>query len=52
VLNPQGRSCSLSGWHRRLLSLGRLDPKATRLELTFESWPPHLLDHLFRLQER
>jgi hypothetical protein len=52
VLNLQGRSRSLSAWHRRLFSLGRLDPKATRLELTSETSPHHLMDELFELQER
>jgi hypothetical protein len=52
VLNLQGRSRSLSAWHRRLFSLGRLDPKATSLELTSETSPQHLMDELFELQER
>ena len=52
VLNLQGRSRSLSAWHRRLFSLGRLDPKTTRLELTSETSPHHLMDELFELQER
>jgi hypothetical protein len=52
VLNLQGRSRSLSAWHRRLFSLGRLDPKTTRLELTSETSPQHVMDELFELQER
>ena len=52
LLNLQGRSRSLSAWHRRLFSLGRLDPNATRLELTSETSPQHLMDELFELQER
>jgi|GEM_PF-2159276 len=52
VLNLQGRSRSLSAWHRRLFSLGRLDPKATSLELTSETSAHHLMDELFELQER
>jgi hypothetical protein len=52
LLNLQGRSRSLSTWHRRLFSLGRLDPKATSLELTSETSPQHLMDELFELQER
>jgi hypothetical protein len=52
LLNLQGRSRSLSAWHRRLFSLGRLDPKATCLELTSETSPQHLMDELFELQER
>ena len=52
LLNLHGRSRSLSTWRRRLFSLGRLDPKATRLELTSEKSPHHLMDELFELQER
>ncbi|MGH7761489.1 MAG: hypothetical protein ACREOY_08750 [Candidatus Dormibacteraceae bacterium] len=52
LLNLQGRSRSLDGWHRRLFSLGRLDPKATRFELASETSPQHLMDELFELQER
>jgi len=52
LLNLQGRSRSLSAWHRRLFSLGRLDPNATRLDLTSETSPQHLMDELFELQER
>ena len=52
LLNLQGRSRSLDAWHRRLFSLGRLDPKATRLDLTSETSPQHLMDELFELQER
>jgi hypothetical protein len=52
LLNLQGRSRSLSAWHRRLFSLARLDPRATRLELSSEKSPDHLMDELFELQER
>ncbi|MGH7764789.1 MAG: hypothetical protein ACREOM_10285 [Candidatus Dormibacteraceae bacterium] len=52
LLNLQGRSRSLDAWHRRLFSLGALDPKTIRLELTSETSPQHLMDELFALQER
>lgn len=52
LLNLQGGSRSLSGWHRRLFSLGRLDPRATRLELSRQKSPEQLMDELFELQER
>ena len=52
LLNLQGRSRSLSAWHRRLFALGRLDPKATRLDLTSETSPQHLMNELFELQQR
>lgn len=52
LLNLQGRSRSLSAWHRRLFSLGRLKPEAIRFELNSESSPQHLMDRLFELQER
>ena len=51
LLNLQGRSRSLSAWHRRLFALGRL-PNATRLELTSETSPQHVMDELFELQGR
>ena len=52
LLNLQGRSRSLSAWHRRLFALGRWEPKATRLELASETSPQHLIDELFELQGR
>jgi hypothetical protein len=52
LLNLQGRSRSLSAWHRRLFSLGRLKPEAIRFELNSESSAQHLMDRLFELQER
>ena len=51
LLNLQGRSRSLSAWHRRLFSLGRL-PNATRLDLTSETSPQHVMNELFELQQR
>jgi len=42
LLNLQGRSRSLSAWHRRLFSLGRL-PNAS---------PQHVMNELFELQQR
>ena len=51
LLNLQGRSRSLSAWHRHLFSLGRL-PNATRLDLTSETSPQHVMNELFELQQR
>lgn len=51
LLNLQGRSRSLSAWHRRLYSLGRM-PKATRLDLISETSPRHVMDELRELQQR
>jgi hypothetical protein len=51
LLNLQGRSRSLAAWHRRLFSLGRL-PNATRLDLTSETSPQHVMNELFELQQR
>ena len=51
LLNLQGRSRSLSAWHRRLYSLRRM-PKATRLDLISETSPRHVMDELCELQQR
>ena len=51
LLNLQGRSRSLSAWHRRLHSLGRM-PKATRLDLTSETSPRHVMNELIELRQR
>jgi hypothetical protein len=51
VLNLQGRSRSLSAWHRRLYSLGRM-PNATRLDLTSETSPRHVMNELIELRQR
>ncbi len=50
LLNLHGRSRSLAAWHRRLFSLGRL-PNATRLDLTSETSPQHVMNELFELQQ-
>jgi len=50
LLNLHGRSRSLAAWHRRLFWLGRL-PNATRLDLTSETSPQHVMNELFELQQ-